>query len=1046
MGARPLFGRSDERAALLTLVDDVHRDGVQVVLVEGPAGIGKSHLVRNVVEQAARSAKVVTVGWREDATMPAAPMQGLAERLLGPAANAELPWVAEPRTDVVGIDGAGRASMARCGEIARALSERLAALGTTALVFEDLHWSDELSLELLDGLLERLLDDPVAHRTAIVITRRTSAGRSRDDTLVDRWERSPRCTRLVLGPLSPLDEYALVRAEVGRAVAPAVVDAIRRSAQGVPLDVRAGAAAYRAFERHAEWYVAPSPGDVAAAGQPRPLSRWLVQLDQGARDALSAAAVWGDAVTADTLVIAGTVTWEAAVKAIDAAVVAGVLEWDADGYRFAHARVRSHLVAQLPDERRRMVHRLAMDRPSSLADPVERAAHCVGAGPLVDASERLQILDAAGRACAQRGAWVEAERLLEQALGAAVEAGTVGATLVDLRFRAGYAHFCNHDIEAAERRLREVLEDSSAELGPGIRAATVMALYRVRITSRRSALKRAPRDRALDDLIAHSPSAVERALGLGLLAEALVASGQTAAAVHAARQAVAEAEDADDDGAKGRAWFAYGLARASELDHAGSAQAYARSLVHAEAAEDAIIAGAVDTRLPLVLLGECRLAEAEAVCGQGLRRARRDANYINQSLALGTQSSLHLLRGQLERAAELAAQSLRAAERASYPPAHLLALVPGLMALRFAGRVHDADELEDEWREAAAGSRPFVSALRTCSGERVSPDQVLSRYDVPAESPLALGRALAAAEVAVHAGDVAVLRSLLPALRSAEARGARSTPYWPVLVPRVIGEALLVVGEDEGASIAYLERALRIASQHRAATEVARTSLALGTALLGRSDADDRGVQLCASSLDLAGSIGLPIVERTAGAVLRLHRARPTAGPEPDPDWRVLLMADLANSTALSIRSGDRAYAMAVDQLRGVVRTEVGRCGGSIVDEAGDGILACFRTVSSAEVCALSIVDALVVLGAGSEGPAVRVALTAGRPYLHDGRPVGSLVNLVARLCASARPGQIIVDESVAVSAGPDGRYEALGPLRLKGIPGRVPAFALEPA
>jgi adenylate cyclase len=67
----------------------------------------------------------------------------------------------------------------------------------------------------------------------------------------------------------------------------------------------------------------------------------------------------------------------------------------------------------------------------------------------------------------------------------------------------------------------------------------------------------------------------------------------------------------------------------------------------------------------------------------------------------------------------------------------------------------------------------------------------------------------------------------------------------------------------------------------------------------------------------------------------------------------------------------------------------------------------------------------------GSVGSADRKDYTA----------IGSVVNMTARLCASAHPGQILVSQAVASALSHDVTLRPLPPLSLKGFSEPVPVF-----
>jgi adenylate cyclase len=60
-----------------------------------------------------------------------------------------------------------------------------------------------------------------------------------------------------------------------------------------------------------------------------------------------------------------------------------------------------------------------------------------------------------------------------------------------------------------------------------------------------------------------------------------------------------------------------------------------------------------------------------------------------------------------------------------------------------------------------------------------------------------------------------------------------------------------------------------------------------------------------------------------------------------------------------------------------------------------------------------------------------------------DYTAVGRVVNLAARLCGEARPGQILIDQRTRAALGDAFAVETVGPVVLKGYVQPVPAFAL---
>ena len=1026
-GARPLVGRVAERRVLLSLFERAVRDGLHALIVDGPAGIGKSHLVRTFAEDASAGWFSIAIGWSEDAALPADVVHRLATRLLG--GNAEtLPWELDDAFDPPSVDGDGYKLARRQRTVVQSMAE--AAVDRPSLVvLEDVHWADPLSCQVLGMWFERLTENPRRYPLALVITGRSEGTAIHVDQFLGRLRSSHRCERLSLGPLSRLDEYALIRREMGGSVAPHVADEIHRRARGVPLAVRAATAAV--VSKGLDALVArPHAYAPAAVISAELTSSWLRILLPDEQIALAAAAVWDEWITVQSLEHAASVDPSTAREVLVAARRVGIVEQAMEGYRFVHERVRTALRDLLPPDRRREIHADASGATD--LSLLHRAEHCAAAGPALADRRRLDVYLEAGRACAARGAWADAAHLLELALDTAGAGDLPDEELTELQFAAGYAHFCNHDVERSEKRLRQLVGGPPGNEFSPLQVAAELALFRLQVTSSRAALRSTGDSAAVREIAESSPNGAHRALALGLLAEASVMAGEPDRALEYAVRAVDAAEEHGADRERGRAWFALGLAAVTVQDNRRAVDAYRRARAHAVAADDALFIGGIDTRLPFAVFHDFDLDLAAATSARGLDEARNDANYANQALALAVQSSVALSRGDLERSASCTTEALEAAERAAYPAARLPALVPAVMALAHAGRNDDAEALLSEHADTP-GLPLLLGPLRAYLAPVASLDQPAPPLD--GRGPIAVGRLLAATEAATRQRDRETIRRLLPHLLRLYEHGTMSSAYWPVLAPRVLGEAHAAIGEAEQAE-RFLSVAVRLATNRRAATEQARAALALARqfVVLG---CDEAALHRAGEALDLAGGLGMVRIGREAAAILRTHGVDLESTASGTEGWGALVMFDLVGSTELSMRRGDRVYAEFVTRFRVLVNDSVDRHAGDVIDAVGDGALTWFRSSASAEACSLDVLDRIVLDDV--QGFAARASLVAGRPFLVDGRPVGSLVNLASRLCAVAGSGQVVAsDEMRAWSTRPTA-YEPMGRVVLKGVPGDVP-------
>lgn len=164
---------------------------------------------------------------------------------------------------------------------------------------------------------------------------------------------------------------------------------------------------------------------------------------------------------------------------------------------------------------------------------------------------------------------------------------------------------------------------------------------------------------------------------------------------------------------------------------------------------------------------------------------------------------------------------------------------------------------------------------------------------------------------------------------------------------------------------------------------------------------------------------------------------------ELDSGLRAIMFTDLAGSTEISSRLGD-AHAMGVLRRHdAIVRSALTTCGGREVKHTGDGILASFNSVSIAIDCALRIQNGFdEPLPRDSAEPRVSIGISAGEPVSEHRDLYGAAVNLAARICAQAAPGQILVSSAVRdLAVGKPIVFADHGPIALKGFDDPVRLF-----
>ena len=159
--------------------------------------------------------------------------------------------------------------------------------------------------------------------------------------------------------------------------------------------------------------------------------------------------------------------------------------------------------------------------------------------------------------------------------------------------------------------------------------------------------------------------------------------------------------------------------------------------------------------------------------------------------------------------------------------------------------------------------------------------------------------------------------------------------------------------------------------------------------------------------------------------------------PLHEPAFRTLMFTDMANSTAITEALGDDGALSVIQKHHQTVRRALAGNAGREINTTGDGFLASFVSVEAAVRCAIEIQRALQVQNAsGGRFPIqVRIGLGAGEPVNQGGDLFGSVVNQTARICAYAKPGQILASRVVReICVGKNFNFSPIGSLPLKGF------------
>ncbi len=383
VSADKVIGRAAEQQRIQQALEKAKQGTSQVILISGPAGVGKSCLVQDAVTRAVVLSMLPCVGiaptygthlpytvWETPLLtllhLEQVPSAERASALLERLAALDLaPWAAllaplmgvelAPSPEVSALTPAQR-------EAQRALSlrllwERATQTQPALLVLENAQWLSPAALELLDALVRT----PMAASLAILITCRDEESMLRHWTQLGQtdWHRCP------LNPLPSAAMVDIIRQVARASSLPREVERwlVKRSS-GLPLFAIEGLQSLLASglleESGGQWRLNGSLDDVSLPENVYALVQSRIdQLDPPGRHLLRAAAVTGEQMTLPMLVAGyGEESERAVQRRLPRLGPLGLVSGDASGQTlvFRQPLVREVALRGLPGRIQRQIH------------------------------------------------------------------------------------------------------------------------------------------------------------------------------------------------------------------------------------------------------------------------------------------------------------------------------------------------------------------------------------------------------------------------------------------------------------------------------------------------------------------------------------------------------------------------------------------------------------------------------------------------------------------------------------------------------------------
>ncbi len=861
-----LIERDREAAVLSCALTDAMNGRGNVVVAEGPAGIGKSRLLATTCAEAAqRGLGVLSArGVELERDVPF----GVAAELFGPRLAAT---TADQRATLLaghaGLTAAVLDPHAPAPDDAQALvrglywlTVNLSAVSRGLLIaVDDAHWADPPTLGFLAHLAARTSELPVALVVAV-----RSGERGSGSALID-WLLTQPEHRVIRPEHLTDDGVGVMVAAEWPAADPSFVSACARLSGGNPFLARELVRSLRADGVSATASSVPIVERLVPDTVVRSVLVRLARLGDASRRLAAAIVVLGDGASVRHAAALAEITTDEAAGVADTLAQAHVLAADAP-LRFAHPLIAAAVSADLPAFARAAAHRRAADLLAADGAAAETVAvHLLLSEPDGDPATAAVLRRAAERTLA-RGDPPAAVRLLRRALAEPPplpDRADVLLELAEAEVRAGHIDAGRH-VDAALALLQKPAER--------IRALVPLARLRFQLGDH-EASARAVRE-ALALLEPDDPTA--QALAVDELTATLFRAPLRPRADALLEPLVRSARDGKPPNHPGllahlalRMAFD-GVEPAQVRDLAERATA-ASPLV--DPASHGILMGIVVQALVVV----DELALAEGIAGAALELSRRRGALLGYSLASFHRAIPRYQRGALRDALADIEQALTARSEgwdagaawvdALHAHIHLALGDPAAARATLTPSDFTTDGLEHAVLLSARATLALAEGLpaTTLADAEAAGRQLLDVFGI--DHPGFISWRCTAADAASALGDHERARRLA----SENLTRARVTR-----VPRAIGHALRCAGRlaPRSRSIELLHEAVDVLERSPARLELAGAQVELGAAL--RRDGQRTAAQApLRSGLQLADASGAATLAETARQELRATGARP---------------------------------------------------------------------------------------------------------------------------------------------------------------------------
>jgi len=830
------------------------------LLVEGEPGQGKTTLLQRLAEDAVSSRyRIWQATALENASVPLQPILDLViphATELRSAAPQSTAAITTLRSDV-----SSSAFDAALYDLAVSV---LSAAREQPLmwVIDDLHWADRASLRFLEHLHALSRSAPAATLAFVGATRTAPHSLHERSSLYDLIARERCC--IPLQAFQPNDVQRLVLELTGLPPTGRLLDLLTSTAGGNPLFTRelllhldeSG----MLMHRHGHLGTDASSDAVDLPKTLRAVVSLLLQrLRTDATATLRLGACIGREFTLDLLLRSATRDASASLSALSELESEGWIVGQGSRYRFRHALLQRGVYDSTPNEERMRNHgliaRVLMATVQSEGTGlIEAANHAALACELAPEEVTAERMLQAARIALDRMLWEQVIRLCVAVLGWKNETRRASETqCAELNYLLGRAYHQLGDPYNAGRHLQraELLARSSAP--PALLARVLSERLRIAANFGHVAIGAAPDTSELEGLIeglthTHPSLAAE---AMCSIANMMLVGNQLASSAAWAQRASTLSRTLLDDDLFARACIMRGINEWELVRPDKSLITWRQATAAARHAHNAASEARCLQRIPhvLVMLGRISEIPVEALAAREASARIERAGEL--TITITSELTAAHVRGDFDRARLLGLEGYDLMRQSGYAGAADMLLTGMAYTAAARGDWQQAENLLKSFltpgeiykdpgplRGLIQRHLELIAAMHgDFEGIR---KRLATRPPRPVASELTLRQVIArclVAEAAWEAGEHWIAEHCIDPIRTANARGLVLLPGWPLLVQRVLGCTLCMLGQFDAARSCFQE-ALSTAEREQMYPEIGKIHLDLAR-LYALSDCEE---------------------------------------------------------------------------------------------------------------------------------------------------------------------------------------------------------------